>query len=1136
MVVGAFWLVVVVGVATYLGIAGRSTAVAPLVGNLGMIAGLIFATVACLRAARRSAASHRAWVLMAVATGFPALSVLFYGVTILAGASPVDPAGGRITPPPALEIFNLVGYLVPLMAALFMFPRRPQERISRWRMVLDALVITTGLVVISQATILHDVFNAADLGTVSGLVRLIYPVADLAICAVVLTLGMRQDPANRLVWLCVGGGAVVLAVTDSSYVLLLSRGYLTASELTASPLVTGWMAASVLFGLSTLLPTEAPTHRPRNFAVLTQLVPYAPVLGAYGILFVKFAQDDILLLAGEVFLLVLVMVRQVMIVVENVSLTGNLEDKVEVRTAELASMGSIVTSSSDAIVGLSNDQVITTWNPAAERLFGYPASEVMGQRPAWLPEQDRRGISELMSAAANGGASKLAEYEFEWTRPDGSIIPAAVTVSPILDGDTVKGISVFGQDITERRHAASALETARAEAMESSRLKSEFLATMSHEIRTPMNGVIGLTSLLLVTELDALQRQYAEGVHTAGEALLTLINDILDFSKLEAGKVLLDPSDFDLRKMVEQVGALLAPAAFGKRLELIAYCLPDVPQSVYGDEGRIRQVVLNLASNAVKFTAAGEVAVCVKNVTADDDSVRLRFGVTDTGIGIGTRDRQRLFESFSQADTSTTRRFGGTGLGLAISSRLVEAMDGEIGLESELGVGSTFWFEVTLPIGAPMVGSTEPPDPGLLTDRRVLVVDDNATNRTILAAQLGSWNVQADLVEDALTALRQLRLMAGKGQPYDVAVLDMVMPDVDGLQLARIISADPALRGLQMIMLTSSLPPDPAVLRLAGIRQWLSKPLRSSDLYDKLVLLLATQPEVEATRQANRPATAGSPTSRGRVLVVEDNTLNQLVAEGVVSRLGYQVHSVANGLEALHATAAMDYSAILMDCHMPVMDGFTATDEIRRREMPGRHTPIIAMTAAALIDDRRRCLAAGMDDYVSKPIDAVTLGTVLAKWVLEDDRLTPEDDASTPEDDLLTPEDDLVLELPTDRLAGELVLDRSRLADLSELQTPDGSSLLSSIVAAFIGRSHDRLNALRQAVRVGNDADLLAAAHEMKGASGTLGAGRVAALCRELEMSTDADTPALRNRLLDELEGELAEATHQLTHYMAVHA
>jgi two-component system sensor histidine kinase/response regulator len=408
-----------------------------------------------------------------------------------------------------------------------------------------------------------------------------------------------------------------------------------------------------------------------------------------------------------------------------------------------------------------------------------------------------------------------------------------------------------------------------------------------------------------------------------------------------------------------------------------------VPTGLAGDAGRIRQVLLNLAGNAVKFTAAGEVLIKADLVDADDERAVLRFEVRDTGIGIATEGRQALFDSFSQADATTTRRFGGTGLGLAICRRLVDSMGGSIGVDSVLGRGSTFWFELPLPVSA--LVEAPPPDLSrdLLPGLRVLVVDDNATNRLILQTQLTAWRMLPEVVEDALTALHRLRAAAVAGEPFDIAVLDLLMPDMDGLELARRMSADPALSHTRMIMLTSSAYVDHQELADAGITQWCTKPVRTSALYDRLMRLMAVGLQMQAPLRSSPAGRVTSTESRGRILVAEDNEINQMVAEGIVSMLGFEVDIVPDGAEALVALATSSYSAILMDCHMPVMDGFEATRQIRAAESDGAHLPIIAMTAGAMSEDRDLCLAAGMDGYLSKPVTIEALDEALGRWAPE---------------------------------------------------------------------------------------------------------------------------------------------------------
>jgi two-component system sensor histidine kinase/response regulator len=522
--------------------------------------------------------------------------------------------------------------------------------------------------------------------------------------------------------------------------------------------------------------------------------------------------------------------------------------------------------------------------------------------------------------------------------------------------------------------ARAQLAAARDAALEGSRAKSAFLATMSHEIRTPMNGVIGLTGLLLTSDLDQRQRQYAEGVRSAGNALLAIINDILDFSKVEAGRLELEAIDFDLVRVVEEVAELVAESAQEKDLELLAFCSPELPAALRGDPARLRQLLLNLTANAVKFTAVGEVVVRAHLEARAPSGVVVRFEVEDTGIGIAREDRARMFEPFSQADSSTTRRYGGTGLGLAICQQLVTAMGGTIGVESSLGEGSTFW--VTVPLGLAEDTATAPPRrTDELTGLRVLVVDDNQTNRMILHDQLEAWGMAVEVTDSGATALTMLVQEGRAGRAFDLAVIDLCMPEMDGLDLARHITADAELAATGLVLLTSG--PDPSELeaRAAGISASLTKPVQLSRLQATL------QGVVGNTREGARPPVAASPSRRGRVLVVEDGEINQLVATGILEHLGYSVDVADGGAEALAAMRDATFDAVLMDVQMPGMDGYQATAEIRRIEADERHTPIIAMTAGAVAGDAERCLAAGMDDYLSKPIDVATVDAALGRWV-----------------------------------------------------------------------------------------------------------------------------------------------------------
>jgi len=639
----------------------------------------------------------------------------------------------------------------------------------------------------------------------------------------------------------------------------------------------------------------------------------------------------------------------------------------------------IVESAFEGIWVHDLDGHTTYANPQMADLLGYSVPEMYGITLFDL--LDDVGQQQARGFLDRERHSPLTEQvDCRYVRKDGSVVWCLVNHSPLLDGDGrhVGSINLVS-DISGRKLAHATVAAARDAAMESLRVKSEFLATMSHEIRTPMNGVIGLTNLLLDTQLDERQRQYAEGVHVSAEALLTVINDILDFSKLEAGKVELVYEDFEVRRTVEEVAELLAPAAHAKSLELMVHCPPDVPAVLVGDSGRIRQILVNLMSNGVKFTASGEVVTKVSVAVLDHSRLNVRFEIADTGIGISQESRGRLFESFTQADPSTTRRYGGTGLGLAICQRLVEAMGGTIGFDSEIGAGSTFWFEIPLAVGTSPPGQSIP-RLDLLTGLRVLVVDDNVTNRMILTSQLGSWGLRADAAATAPEAVARMHAKADQGEPYDFAVLDMCMPQMDGLQLAAQLSDDAALSGTPIIMLTLTSELDVDLLERAGVTAWLRKPVRSSDLYNKLLKLMAPQLRSGSATRTTPQGPRDSGPTKGRVLVVEDNTMNQLVARGMVTALGYSVDIVGNGAEALTAVLHTSYTVVLMDCHMPVLDGFEATREIRRREMHGDRIPIIAMTAGVLAEDRERCAAAGMDDFLSKPVTLTAVNVALSQW------------------------------------------------------------------------------------------------------------------------------------------------------------
>ncbi len=812
------------------------------------------------------------------------------------------------------------------------------------------------------------------------------------------------------------------------------------------------------------------------------------------------------------------------ILVLYLDITEHKQAEQAVRASE-ARKGVILETALDAIVSIDQHSRIIEFNPAAEKMFGYKREEVLGQDmaklliPASLREQHYSGVAHYLQTGKGPLIGKRVEVTA--TRADGTEFPVDLALADIpLAGPPV--FTGYIRDITERKQAMEALEQARTAAEAANQAKSAFLAMMSHEIRTPMNAVIGMTGLLLDTGLSSEQREYAETVRSSSDALLTIINDILDFSKIEAGKLELERQPFELRECLESALDLLAARATEKGLDL-AYLLDEqVPAAVYGDVTRLRQTVVNLLANAIKFTERGEVVLSVEAKQKDGDGranqqqpneesfYELHFAVRDTGIGISEEGKAHLFGSFSQVDASTTRRYGGTGLGLAISKRLTEQMGGTMWVESQPGVGTTFHFTILAEAAPtrsrPYLDTSQPQ----LAGKRVLIVDDNATNRLILTLQMQSWGMLPSACASGQEALAYVQAAV----PFDVAILDMQMPDMDGLVLAEQIRHYRDAQALPLVMFTS-LGWREVDMQGVDIAAFMHKPIKLSHLYNALISLFVEHPQPHMPQ--SEPAESQFDAGLGqrlplRILLAEDNTVNQKLALRLLERMGYRADVAANGLEVLEALQRQSYDVILMDVQMPEMDGLEASRAIHEGRTAEQRPRIVAMTANAMQGDREECLDAGMDDYLTKPIQSKALQAVLERtgWWAKKRTLPLEEPGAGA--------------LPTGDAESEVqaapALDPAVLSELRQFPGEGEPDIVQELAEAFQFETPPLLEALRQAIVEGQPEQLKRAAHNLRGSSNNLGANTMAALSAELEAIGKNGTVERAAELVTHLEQE----------------
>jgi len=772
----------------------------------------------------------------------------------------------------------------------------------------------------------------------------------------------------------------------------------------------------------------------------------------------------------------------------------------------------LVLNSPAAIIVLDNNEKIQSCNPAFEQLYGYTSQEVVGKAIDTLittPETFDEAAA-FTKQAMTGQVHGISKRR----RKDGSPVDVEIFGVPVVvEGERVGALGIY--------HDISDLMRARREAEEASRAKSEFLANMSHEIRTPMNGVIGMLELALDTPLTPEQRDYLNTSLQSADALLIVLNDILDFSKIEARRLDFAVIDFDLRNTVEDVAYTLAKRAQDKGLEMACLIHSDVYADLRGDPGRLRQILVNMVGNAIKFTAQGEIVVRAEPVTETETHATIRFSVRDTGIGIPPERQAAVFERFTQVDGSTTRRYGGTGLGLTISKQLVEAMGGKIGVESGLGKGSTFWFEVEFEKQAEEIVE-QPPTPVDLLNLNILCIDDNATSRMILTKILKDFGCRVSAAESGPQGMEMLRAAHRANDPYQLILLDMQMPGMDGEQTARAIKSDPSSQDIKIIILTSmGERGDAKRLEALGCSAYLHKPVRQKMLSEAIIAVLGYKPPKGGTGRLITRHTLAEQKRQGlRILLAEDNAINQKLAIILLQKAGYSVDAVENGEQVLEKVQKEQYNAVLMDVQMPVMDGFTATSHIRQWEAGKGHIPIIAMTAHALKGDRERCIEAGMDDYVSKPLQPQTLISAIDRWVRGKEEKAG--DAADIRHDLILFGDTAPSEPRSNGMpeSGEKDESLPMNIDTALPRFNNDRNFLVEMCREFIQHLSARIEIMKTTLQAGDVTSLNRHAHSLKGLSANFSANIVSSLAAELERRTRQGDVTDAAALIDKIETE----------------